>query len=592
METSSASREAVELLAEEFVERFRRGERPSLSEYAARYPEHAEEIHKLFPALVVMEQIAPESEAAGLFSAADSLRGRSLEHPERLGDYRVLREIGRGGMGVVYEAEQVSLGRHVALKVLPRQVLPDRKRRQRFERESRSAARLHHTNIVPVFGVGEEGGLHYYVMQYIQGQGLDAVLDELRRLQERGGLSGPMKPAGTDPILHPEVSVEAVAWSLLTRCDPSADRGEPMPEPADGAEPVPAGANGPAEDDSAARAASSASSIAALGRSGDSRRSGIQAYWRSVAHIAAQVAEALAYAHQAGVLHRDIKPANLLLDTRGNVWVTDFGLAKSEDQQNLTNPGDVVGTMRYMAPERFEGHSDARCDLYALGATLYELLTLRPPFEGKSRERLIERVLHQEPIPPRRQDARIPRDLEVICLKCLSKEPGHRYGTAAELAEELRRFLAGEPIRARRVSAMEWGWRWCKRNPVVAWLLAAVFVLLAAVAGVASVGYLRAAALRAEADRQRQEADLQRAAADAGAETQASQGRGQPGRSAERAMRRQWYAASGNLMQPAWDTAQIDHGCTYLLDGDRGVPRPGLRVVLLASAFATWISTT
>ena len=196
METSSPSREAVEQLAEEFVERFRRGERPSLSEYAARYPEHAEEIRKLFPALVVMEQIAPESEAAGLSSAVDSLRGRCLEHPERLGDYRVLREIGRGGMGVVYEAEQVSLGRHVALKVLPQQMLPDRRQRQRFEREARSAARLHHTNIVPVFGVGEDGGLHYYVMQYIQGQGLDTILDELRRLREQEGLPGPIKPAG------------------------------------------------------------------------------------------------------------------------------------------------------------------------------------------------------------------------------------------------------------------------------------------------------------------------------------------------------------------------------------------------------------
>ena len=220
---------------------------------------------------------------------------------------------------------------------------------------------------MPVFGVGEEGGLHYYVMQYIQGQGLDAVLDELRRLQEQGGLPGPIKPAGPGPSSHPEVSVEAVARSLLTRFDPAAVGGEPTPGPADGAEPVPVGIDGLAEDDSTARAAASASSIAALGRSGDSRRSGIQAYWRSVAHIAAQVAEALAYAHQAGVLHRDIKPANLLLDTRGNVWVTDFGLAKSEDQQNLTNPGDVVGTLRYMAPERFEGQSDARCDLYALG---------------------------------------------------------------------------------------------------------------------------------------------------------------------------------------------------------------------------------
>jgi eukaryotic-like serine/threonine-protein kinase len=478
METSSPSREAVELLAEEFVERFRRGERPSLSEYAARYPEHAEEIRKLFPALVVMEQIAPESEAAGLSSAVDSLRRRNLEHPERLGDYRILREIGRGGMGVVYEAEQVSLGRHVALKVLPQQMLPDRKQRQRFDREARSAARLHHTNIVPVFGVGEDGGLNYYVMQYIQGQGLDTILDELRRMWEQEGLPRPIKAANTGAISHPGVSVEAAVWSLLTRFDPSAAGEEPTREPTEGAELVSVGARG-LSDDSAARVVLSTSSIGALGRSGDSRKSGLQAYWRSVAHIAVQVADALAYAHEAGVLHRDIKPANLLLDTRGNVWVTDFGLAKSEDQQNLTNPGDVVGTLRYMAPERLEGHSDARGDLYALGATLYELLTLKPPFEDTRRERLIERVLHQDPIPPRKRDARIPRDLEVICLKCLSKEPAHRYGGAAELAEELRRFLAGKPIRARRVSAIERGWRWCRRNKAVASLSASVALALA-----------------------------------------------------------------------------------------------------------------
>ncbi len=412
MQTSSLSRQSGrERLAEEFVERFRRTrERPSLSEYAARYPERTEEILWLLPAARGHGADRPrEARPLGCSRPPTHCCEASAPpvHPERLGDYRVLREIGRGGRGVVYEAEQVSLGRHVALKVLPRQMLPDGKQRQRFERESRSAARLHHTNIVPVFGVGEEGGLHYYVMQYIQGQGLDAVLVELRRLQEQGGLPGSMNPAGPSPISHREVSVEAVAWSLLTRFDPAADRGAPMPKPADGAEPVPAGISGPAEDDSAARAATSASSIAALGRSVDSRRSGIQAYWRSVAHIAVQVAEALAYAHKAGLLHRDIKPANLLLDTRGNVWVTDFGLAKSEDQQNLTNPGDVVGTLRYMAPERFEEYSDARCDLYAAkGRRSTSNVDAQAPFEGKSRGgRLIERVLHQEPIPPRRQDA-------------------------------------------------------------------------------------------------------------------------------------------------------------------------------------------
>jgi len=165
METPSPSRETVEQLAEEFAERYRRGERSPLSEYTARYPEHAEEIRDLFPALVMMEQIAPDSEAATSSFTGSSRPEQLVEHPEQLGDYRILREIGRGGMGIVYEAEQVSLGRHVALKVLPQQLRPNLKQRQRFEREARSAARLHHTNIVLVFGVGEEGGLHYYVMQ-------------------------------------------------------------------------------------------------------------------------------------------------------------------------------------------------------------------------------------------------------------------------------------------------------------------------------------------------------------------------------------------------------------------------------------------
>ena len=197
MKTPLPTRETVEQLAEEFAERYRRGERPPLSEYTARYPEHADQIRDLFPALVMMEQLAPDSEAAATFLAGSSLRKRLVEHPEQLGDYRILREIGRGGMGVVYEAEQVSLGRHVALKVLPQQLRPNLTQRQRFEREARSAARLHHTNIVPVFGVGEEGGLHYYVMQYIQGLGLDAVLDELRRLRQE------KRPSGSMPVDEP-----------------------------------------------------------------------------------------------------------------------------------------------------------------------------------------------------------------------------------------------------------------------------------------------------------------------------------------------------------------------------------------------------
>jgi hypothetical protein len=157
MNPSPPQRETVERLAEEFVERYRRGERPPLSEYVERYPEHAEQIRDLFPALVLMEQIAPDRDGSALSSLEALPKQQPGEHPEQIGDYRILREIGRGGMGIVYEAEQVSLGRHVALKVLPQQMPPNPKHRQRFEREAQAAARLHHSNIVPVFGVGEEG---------------------------------------------------------------------------------------------------------------------------------------------------------------------------------------------------------------------------------------------------------------------------------------------------------------------------------------------------------------------------------------------------------------------------------------------------
>jgi hypothetical protein len=168
-------------IADEFVEAFRRGQRPSVEEFARRYPEHADKIREILPALVLMEKVKP-SEALG---QQDPAKAPADAAPlQQLGDYQILREIGRGGMGVVYEAQQLSLGRHVALKVLPSHALLDPRHLSRFRREAKAAARLHHTNIVPVFGVGEQDGLHYYVMQFIQGLGLDVVLDELRRLRQ------------------------------------------------------------------------------------------------------------------------------------------------------------------------------------------------------------------------------------------------------------------------------------------------------------------------------------------------------------------------------------------------------------------------
>jgi WD40 repeat protein/serine/threonine protein kinase/tetratricopeptide (TPR) repeat protein len=479
MADSISGRDPVEELAEEFLARCRRGERPPLSEYTRRCPEHADAIRELFPALVKLEQLKPVAgDLTGAGGPAAGPHGGAVL--ERLGDFRLLREVGRGGMGVVYEAEQISLGRHVALKVLPAQALLDPRHLLRFQREARAVARLHHTNIVPVHGVGHDDGLHYYVMQFIQGLGLDEVLGELCRLRHPRGTGTPDGFRRTPRRPRKAVSAVAVAEALL-----SGVRGAPPTAPA------PAAA--PPRSESAIHLPGQCDSLA-LSESG-------QAYWQSVARIGIQVAEALAYAHGQGVLHRDIKPSNLLLDEQGTVWVTDFGLAKAEsDEDNLTHTGDVVGTVRYLAPERFSGKGDARSDLYALGLTLYELLTLRPAFDDSDRNRLIRQVTHDEPPRPRKLNPAVPRDLETIVLKATARDPSRRYQTAAELAEDLKRFVDDKPIRARRVSGLERAWRWGRRNPAVAALLAALVAAVAAGFAGVTWSYLGADAARRDAE--------------------------------------------------------------------------------------------
>jgi hypothetical protein len=227
-----------------------------------------------------------------------------------------------------------------------------------------------------------------------------------------------------------------------------------------------------------------------------------------VARIGVQVAEALEYSHAQGVLHRDIKPSNLLLDLHGTVWVADFGLAKLVDQSDLTRTGDVVGTWRYMAPERFRGQSDARSDVYSLGLTLYELLALRPAYDAASREELIQQVSHGDPPRPRRVNPEVPRDLETIVLKAIERDPGRRYQTAGELGEDLRRYLEDRPIWARRSSPVERAWRWARRNPAIAGLGGVLTALLVAVAvgSMLAASYFRSLAGReSRANQQSQE---------------------------------------------------------------------------------------
>jgi eukaryotic-like serine/threonine-protein kinase len=494
-----SGRDPVEQLAESFQARLRRGERPNLAEYVARCPERADDIRELFPALVELEQLKPGVKAASLAreQPADehARAGRPLPpHLERLGDYTLLRELGRGGMGVVYEAEHESLQNRVALKVMHAWFRTDPTSLRRFQTEARSAAKLHHTNIVPVFDFGREAGVCYYAMQYIAGVGLDRVLDDVRRLRAEADGSTPPGAGAADRAKATEAAagpVSVVSRGILTgqyqsagAASSTAESGatatlaQDVPTPADVTATGPPHAEGsfatPPGDSDQFETSSFASHTES-------------AYYREVARLGAQVADALDHAHRQGVIHRDIKPSNLLLDARGNTWVTDFGLAKLVEGDELSHSGDVVGTLRFMAPERFQSVTDRRSDIYALGATLYELLTLQPAFAEHDQARLINRITHQAPVPLRHHDRHIPRDLETLVMKAVAKNPKDRFATALELAAELRRFLENRPIRSRPTSTSERLWRWCKRNPVVAGLNALAATLTTIIAIVSTV---------------------------------------------------------------------------------------------------------
>jgi WD40 repeat protein/serine/threonine protein kinase len=555
--STSGSENAVLLtrLADEFAARYRRGERPSLTEYVERYPQLAADICEVFPALVEVEQVKDDHQQAAEQTAASPALAL-----QQLGDFRILREVGKGGMGIVYEAEQVSLGRHVALKVLPKSLLPDARAKRRFEREAKAAAKLHHTNIVPVFGVGEQDGMPYYVMQFIQGLGLDEVLDELKKLQLGNARTG-SAPAGELRVSRKELSAVNVARSLLTgefvcrEDNPAEEAAPPIADTVCPETPGAASCRAPALSDSFTL---SSSSVVLPGRSrdGSKARHRKQTYWQSVASIGVQVAEALEYAHKQGIQHRDIKPSNLLLDTQGTVWVTDFGLAKADDQQNLTHTGDILGTLRYMPPEAFEGRSDARGDVYSLGLTLYEMLAFRPAFEERDRNRLIKQVTQEEPARLGKLNRAVPRDLETIVHKAIDKDAKQRYASAGALAEDLQRFIEDEPIKAQRVSPTERVRRWCRRSPLVASLAAALaLVFLAGFAGVAWKWQ--------EAERQRDiagEAGLSEAAQRVIAEEQAD------------TSRRLLYASDMNLAGHAWEVGDTGRARDLL---ERQRPRDG-----------------
>ena len=461
----------IDEIVEDVLTRYQQGEQPSMDEYIQRYPQLEEEIRLTLPALMMMEDFRPQSDSSPGGSGSEAQPSLTVKE---IGEFRIIAEIGRGGMGVVYEAEQKSLGRRVALKVMNREFSQDTSTLLRFKREARAAARLHHTNIVPVFEVGEEGPHAFYAMQLIQGQSLDAVIDDLRQLRSHHKSDIRSSTENADP------NESAIAVSLVkgrfhtddlhTPTDQSRmDESLTIINTVSGA---PAKRNIDPVGDSSTVTAVLPGQTATSSVESDFRR-----YHQSVARIGLQAAEALAYAHARGIIHRDIKPSNLLLDAAGVVWLTDFGLAKTEEE-GLSRSGDIIGTIRYMAPERFQGECSTRSDVYSLGITLYEMLVLQSPFRSADRLRMIQMISNSEPKPLRFIDPTIPRDLETIVFKAIDKNPRLRYATADDLAADLRRFLDGQPIRARRVSMAEWMIKWARRYPAAAALYVLVPLLI------------------------------------------------------------------------------------------------------------------
>jgi serine/threonine protein kinase/Tfp pilus assembly protein PilF len=361
------------------------------------------------------EADAPEDESSG---------------QKRLGDFILGAEIGRGGMGVVYEARQISLARGVAIKVLPFAAVLDSKQIARFKNEAQAAAQLHHPNIVPVFAVGAERGVHYYAMQLIDGQPLDRAIRDLRR-QAR-------IEDDLDICLDDEES--KIDRALEDLC-PSTNN-------------------------------------SFLTENSTNRR----AYFDTAVRLGIDAANALHAAHEYGVVHRDIKPSNLLLDHHGKIWITDFGLARCQNDVTLTKTGDVVGTMRYMSPEQALGQTamvDHRTDVYSLAVTLYELLTLHPAIPGDDQPAVLRCIDQREPQRLRKLCPEIPADLETVVMKAMSRERDERYTTAKEFADDLRRVLEGQRPIAQPPTIPDRISKWARRHKRVVGVAASIGVCAA-----------------------------------------------------------------------------------------------------------------
>ena len=436
---------------QEYLDQLEAGRRPDRSDFLRRFPDLAEPLAECLDGLELVHRAAlKEKAAASSHASTSSAVDELIANP--LGDYKILREIGRGGMGIVYEAVQLSLGRRVALKVLPLAATFDTKHLRRFQKEAKAAAQLHHTNIVPVYHVGCERSVHFYAMQLIEGESLAVVIRQLRRQLGRPSLDD---GSGAFPAL-PSAGADQPTGSWV----------QLVPPP---------------------RKAAERDTISDVSMALSTHRSSKQVeFFRSSARFILQAAEALEHAHEFGIVHRDIKPGNLLVDVHGRLWITDFGLAQFHADADKTQTGDIPGTLRYMSPEQALGQRvllDHRTDIYSLGATLYELVTLEPIFPGRNRQELLNAIAHHEPRAPRQIDKDIPVELETVILKAVSKNPADRYSTAEDFAADLRRYLEDKPILARRPSLVDRTRKWMRRHPSV--VAAMVLLLVFGVVGFA-----------------------------------------------------------------------------------------------------------
>ena len=454
--------ELLDSVVEDFTLRLRSGERPAIAEYKDKYPSFAEDIEELLTSVAMIEELKTQNPPT---QSTLKREMKEILKLDRIGDYRIIRELGRGGMGIVFEAEHDSLGRRVAIKVMPNRTFDDEKYLERFRREAQAAANLHHTNIVSVFGIGQTGEHHFYVMEYVDGESLSSILSRLNQLNESITQDGKSNETIIDKNTEPvddNVQIEI---------------GMPPIKP-----------------------------TSALFNSSRERV-------RWAARLGAQIADGLAYAHALGTLHRDIKPANLLVDKNETIWLTDFGLVKNLSNQTITKTGDIIGTPQYMAPESFEGQYDERSETYCLGLTLYEMATLKPAFENASTPELIRRITTTTPLQPRKLDRKIPRDLERIILKAISREPSYRYQTALDLREDLRAFLDDRPIAARQISMAENLYRWSRRNPFPAAMsiVTGFMICLIAVAATIALAINNRALIESEENKKRLEVEFRRA---------------------------------------------------------------------------------